>query len=137
MKPTNRVRGRKILIYAYTGEGFVHKNIAASVKALEEICADLKIITEVSDTTSVLTTENLSEFDAIIFCNTNAEAFSSQQQKDAFRDYIRSGGGFIGIHSANTSEPDWPWFREMIGGVFLRHPKLQEFEIRVVNGEHI
>ena len=31
---------------------------------------------------------------------------------------------------------DWPWFWSMIGGTFVRHPKLQPFTIKVVDRQH-
>jgi type 1 glutamine amidotransferase len=135
---TDRAGEKKILIYSRTAPGYyIHDNVAASRKALEEICRDLRIQTVCSDTPAVFTSENLAGFDAIIFNNTNNEAFTTPGQKEAFRDFISSGKGFAGIHAASTSEPEWSWFRNMIGGTFLRHPPLQEFEIRVINPQHV
>ena len=126
----------KVLIYTRNGEGYVHDNIEASVKALQEICSELKIETQVSDDPALFTAENLQQFDAIIFSNTNNEAFLSDDQRKAFQEYIRSGGGFVGIHSACGSERDWPWFWAMLGGKFLRHPPLQPFDIKVIDKTH-
>ena len=137
MMDNNHTRGKKILIYTRNGSGYVHDNIAASVKTLEEICQELGIITEVTDSPYVFTPEKLAEFDGIIFSNANNEAFTSQAQRDAFQSFIRSGKGYAGIHSSCASERDWPWFRAMTGGLFLRHPKLQEFDIRVVDSLHV
>jgi type 1 glutamine amidotransferase len=129
---------KMVLIYSRTAPGFfIHDNVAASVKALEEICGELGIATVTTDTPTVFTPESLAGFDAIIFCNTNNEAFTSPAQHEAFQSFIRSGKGFVGVHSANTSEPDWPWFRDMTGGSFLRHPPLQEFDIRIIDPQHI
>jgi uncharacterized protein len=127
---------KKILIYTRNGEGYVHENISASVKALQEICNELKVETEVSDDPASFTSENLLRFDAIIFSNTNNEAFITDAQRDAFQAFIRSGKGFIGIHSACGSERDWPWFWSMLGGKFLRHPPLQPFDIKVIDRNH-
>ena len=129
--------GKKILIYTRNGSGYVHDNIEASVKALEEICAALGIETEATDTPAVFTTEKLAGFDGIIFSNANNEAFTSKDQRDAFQEFIRSGKGYGSIHSSCASERDWPWFWAMTGGLFLRHPPLQKFDIRVVDREHI
>jgi type 1 glutamine amidotransferase len=133
----DRANGRKILIYTRNGPGYVHDNISASVEALEEICQSLGIATEVTDTPAVFTEDKLAEFDGIIFSNSNNEAFTSQAQREAFQAFIRSGKGYAGIHSACASERDWPWFWAMTGGLFLRHPPLQEFDIRVVDTLHV
>ena len=127
---------KRILIYTRNGEGYVHDNINASVKALREICKEIKVETEVSDNPESFTGENLSRFDAVIFSNTNNEAFLTEDQRIAFREYIESGKGFIGIHSACGSERSWPWFWAMLGGKFLRHPPLQAFDIKVIDKKH-
>jgi type 1 glutamine amidotransferase len=124
---------KKILIYTRNGEGYVHDNIEASVKALQEICNEINVETEVSDNPESFSGVNLSRFNAVIFTNTNNEAFLTEDQRDEFKEFIKSGGGFIGIHSACGSERNWPWFWAMLGGKFLRHPPLQPFDIRVID----
>jgi type 1 glutamine amidotransferase len=133
---SNESGQKRILIYTKNGEGYVHDNIEASVRALQEICNEIKVETEVSDNPESITGENLARFDAVIFSNTNNEVFLSQDQRDAFQKFIRAGGGFIGIHSACGSERNWPWFWAMLGGKFMRHPALQPFEIKIIDKNH-
>jgi len=127
---------KSVLIYTKNGEGFVHDNIAESVKALKEICNDLEISYVVSDDPSIFNEEFASKFDAVIFSNTNNEAFDTEEQRNIFQKFIQNGGGFVGIHSACGSERDWPWFWAMVGGKFLRHPPFQPFDIKVINKNH-
>ena len=127
---------KKVLIYTKNGEGFIHDNIQASVDMLTELATENDIEYLVSEDPSVFTEEQLAEFDAVIFSNTNNEAFDNDEQRKAFQNYIRSGGGFVGIHSACGSERDWPWFWEMLGGTFVRHPAYQDFTIKVIDKNH-
>ena len=127
---------KNILIYTHNGKGYVHENIAASVAALEKLCRENGYKTIATDDPSVFTPENLRSYQCIIFSNTNNEAFENQSQKDAFVNYIRQGGGFAGIHSASGSERQWPWFWAMLGGKFVRHPKFQQFTIKVIARDH-
>ncbi len=127
---------KKILIYTRNGEGYVHENIPASIKALEEICQDLGVATEVSDSAELITREYLDRFDAIIFSNSNNEAFTTDEQRSVFQEYCRSGKGFAGIHSACGSEREWPWFWSLLGGKFYRHPPLQPFDIKIIDRNH-
>jgi type 1 glutamine amidotransferase len=127
---------KRILIYTKNGEGYVHENIAASVAALEKICAEEGILTDVSDLPSVFTRENLKQYDAIVFSNSNNEGFDTEKQKKAFQEYIRNGGGFAAIHSANATARDWPWYWAMVGGKFIRHAPHQEFDVLVTDAEH-
>ena len=127
---------KKVLIYTKNGEGFVHDNIEKSVIALKEICDDLGISYVVSDDPSVYTADFSKKFDAVIFSNTNNEAFETDEQRRIFQEFIRNGGGFVGIHSACGSERDWPWFSAMVGAKFVRHPAFQPFDIKVLNNQH-
>lgn len=127
---------KSLLIYTRNGEGFVHDNIAASVEALERLASENKYEVQVTGSPDFFTPENLKQIDCIIFSNSNNEAFTSRNQRDAFKNYIESGGGFVGIHSASGSERQWPWFWAMVGGKFVRHPALQKFELKVIDQEN-
>jgi type 1 glutamine amidotransferase len=126
----------KILIYTRNGEGYVHDNIPKSVEALKMICDSLKISYEVSDDPLVFDQRFAERFDAVIFTNTNNEAFNTDDQRNIFQDFIQNGGGFVGIHSACGSERDWPWFWAMVGGKFVRHPPYQPFDIKIIENNH-
>lgn len=127
---------KRVLIYTKNGEGYVHENIAASVTALEKICKEEGILTEVSDDPSVFSPENLARYDALIFSNTNNKGFDTDAQKKAFQEYIRGGGGFVAIHSSNATARDWPWYWSMVGGKFIRHAPHQEFDVLVTDANH-
>lgn len=131
------LNGKSVLIYTRNGEGYVHDNIEASVEALEEICAGMGVSTEHTDDPAIFEKRRLKKFDAIIFSNSNNEAFLNEQQRDNFKAYIRSGKGFMSIHSAIASERQSDWFGQMSGGKFVRHPKLQPFDIKVIDSEHV
>jgi type 1 glutamine amidotransferase len=127
---------KKILIYTKNGKGYVHENIAASVEALKKLAADNKFTAETADQPTVFTAANLKQYKCIIFSNTNNEGFDTEEQRQAFVEYIHNGGGFVGIHSASGSERQWPWYWAMLGGKFVRHPPLQKFTIKVVDKKH-
>jgi type 1 glutamine amidotransferase len=122
---------RRVLVYTKNGKGYVHDNIPASVAAIKKLGAENNFAVDVSDDPAMFTDQNLKRYKALIFDNTNNEIFDNEEQKAALQRYIRAGGGFVGIHSASGAMRDWPWFWEMLGGKFLRHPKLQTFTIKV------
>jgi type 1 glutamine amidotransferase len=128
--------GKHILIYTKNGEGYVHENIASSVKAIQELCGEEGIKTDVSDNPEVFTPENLTKYDALFFSNSNNEGFDTQAQKDAFQAYCRSGKGFGALHSANATERDWPWYWQLVGGKFIRHAPFQDFDVLVTDPDH-
>ncbi len=129
-------KGKKVLVYTKNGEGYVHENIPNSVKAIRKIMTDHGYIVEDTDDPSVFVEENLQQYAVLVFSNTNNEGFDTDAQKLAFQRYIQAGGGFVGIHSANASERQWPWFAKMVGGKFIRHPKFQKFDVKIIDREH-
>jgi len=126
-----------ILIYTKNGHGFVHTNIAVCVKSIEGICASNRWTCEISDDPKLFTAEKIDTFDCLVFANTNNEIFENDDQRTVFQTYMRNGGGFVGIHSTCCSERRWPWFWANLGGKFFRHPKLQPFDIQVIDDRHL
>ena len=89
-----------------------------------------------SDDPNFFTDGTLAQYQCIVFSNTNNEAFNRDVQREAFKRYIQHGGGFVGIHSASGSERGWPYFWAVLGGKFVRHPKMQTFLVRVADANH-
>jgi len=127
---------KKILAYTrnYTpdGKGYVHENIAASVAAIRKLGAAHGFAVDAADDPTVFTGANLKQYRALVFSNSNNQAFETDAQRAAFQAFIRSGGGFVGIHSASGSERDWDYYQQVLGAKFKRHPKLQPFTVQVV-----
>jgi len=122
--------------YTKDGKGFVHDNIAASVAMLKKLGQENGFAVEVSDQPGVFTDSNLKKYQALIFSNSNNEAFANEDQRAAFKRYIQGGGGFVGIHSASGSERDWPYFWDVLGGKFNRHSPRQNMSLKVVDAKH-
>ncbi|NND31858.1 MAG: hypothetical protein HKN76_04650 [Saprospiraceae bacterium] len=134
--PENTLVGKRILVFTKNGEGYVHDNIASSVKAIKKLGEENGFAVDATDSAAVFTSNKLMEYDAIVFSNTNNKTFDNEGQKIAFQEYIRSGKGFVGIHVASGSERNWPWYWKLVGGKFVRHPKFQQFEIEVIDHDH-
>ena len=135
------VAQHRILVYTRNftpnGKGYVHENIAASVAAIQRMGAEKGFAVDVSDDPTAFTDATLRQYSALVFSNSNNEAFATEDQKEAFRRYIQAGGGFVGIHSASGSQRDWPYYWSVLGGKFVEHPKLQPFVVRVVDTAHV
>jgi type 1 glutamine amidotransferase len=50
----------------------------------------------------------------VIVSNYNGEAWPKETQDD-FVEFVRDGGGFVSVHAANNSFPEWAEYNEMIG----------------------
>ena len=127
---------KRVLVYTKNGEGYVHENIPYTIKAIKKLGEENGFLVDASDDPTVFTDENIAQYDALIFSNTNNQTFDTQEQRDVFVRYIQSGGAFVGIHSACGSERDWDWFSQVLGGRFHRHPPRQDFDVKVLDKQH-
>lgn len=127
---------KRVLVYTKNGEGYVHDNIPTTIEVLKELGKMHGFAVDATDDPSYITDENLRKYHALLFSNTNNQIFDTDAQKLAFQRYIEAGGGLVGIHSATGSERQWPWFWQMLGGKFRRHPPLQRFDIQIIDPIH-
>ena len=132
----------RILLYTRNGptlegkKGYVHDNIPNSIVAIKQLGREHGFAVEVSDNPKVFSDANLQAYRALVFSNTNNEILDTEEQRGALQRYLRRGGGVAAIHSACGSMRNWPWFWAMLGGSFVRHPKLQEFTLLTVDRKH-
>lgn len=119
--------------YTPDGKGYVHENIADSVAAIRRMGEEKHFTVEATDDPGVFTDESLSKYAALVFSNSNNEAFATEAQRSAFQHYIHAGHGFVGLHSASGSEREWPYFQQVLGGRFAFHPVQQGFTVSVAD----
>ena len=122
----------RILVYSRT-TGFRHESIPAGVAALEAIDGFTVVATE---DPAVLTAGELSGFAAVVFLSTSGATCGGSQGRAGLAGFVRSGGGFMGIHAASTSEYDWPFFGDLVGARFDKHPPVQPGRIIVTDAGH-
>lgn len=86
----------------------------------------------------------LSKYDVIVFNNSN-DATSpnstetlvlSPDQEEAFKEYVRSGGGVVGIHSAIDNQTAGSFFSHVFGTYYEQHASFQEGTIHVTDRVH-
>lgn len=65
--------------------------------------------------------EDVNSMDVIVFMNTSGDILNDHQRV-ALQEYMRQGGNFVAIHSASFTMMEWPWYIELVGGVWNRHP---------------
>jgi len=132
----NDLKTLKVLVYTKNGEGYVHDNIPYAVKAIQKLGEEHKFQVTVSDDPAVFTDENLRGYDLLLFPSTNNDVFDTDAQRLAFRRYIQAGGGFVGLHSVVGTERKWEWFKQLIGGTFVWHPRFQPYQLKVIDPAH-
>lgn len=132
--PASAKESPRILIFSKTA-GFHHQSISKGIKAIQKLGIDAKFDTDTTTDAKQINTENLKKYKAVVFLNTTGDILNNEQQS-AFENYIRSGAGFVGVHSATDCEYDWPWYGNLVGAYFVSHPQQQEAVLKVHNQKH-
>jgi len=127
---------RRRVLYLTHSAGFQHGVLPLSESVLREIGVAPRAfeITVASDSIAV-DRENLRDYDAVVFY-TSGELPLSDGQKETLLDFVRSGKGFTGIHSATDTLYNWPEYGELIGAYFDGHPWHQEVAIKAEDPVH-
>ncbi|MDR7276816.1 ThuA domain-containing protein [Catenuloplanes atrovinosus] len=125
----------RILVYSRT-TGFRHDSIPAGVAALTALGRDHRFEVVATEDPAVLTPGELAGFAAVTFLSTSGTISADPSARDALERYVRDGGGFAGIHAASTTEYDWPFFGELVGARFDRHPDVQPARLLVEDSAH-
>lgn len=64
----------------------------------------------------------LSQYDAVLMNSTAHLAIPDGAKKQALLDYVKGGGGLVGVHAAIDTFKDWAAGAEVIGATFGGHP---------------
>jgi cytochrome c len=111
----------RVLIYSRTA-GFRHSAIDEGITALKLLGAQNNFHVDAIEEPTLFTDAVLAKYDVVVFLSTTGDTLPSDDQQAAFERYIRSGHGYVGIHSAADTEYLWPWYGRLVGGYFRNHP---------------
>ena len=140
--PVKPSKARKVLVFSKTA-GFRHGSIPTGVEAMKQMGKSTKAfeVTATEDD-SFFEPEKLKEFDAVIFLNTTGEVFKSKEAgredklKKSLVDFVKSGKGLVGMHSATDTYKNWKDFNDMMGGAFAGHPWHTKIRVKNLEPKH-
>src|SRR4051794_34840459 len=91
---------------------------------------------DVSNDASKFTDAGLAPYKAVVFLNTTGDVLDASQEA-AFEKYFRAGGGFLGIGSAITTEPNSAFFTNILGTRASGEPTLAQLAtVKVADRGH-
>jgi type 1 glutamine amidotransferase len=126
----------RLLVFSKTTE-FRHSSIKAGLEAMRTLSTEHRLVVDGTEDATTFTVENLKRYKAVIFLSTTGTVLDDEQKK-AFEQYIRTGGGYVGIHSASDTEYNWAWYGQLVGAYFKGHPaQLQQASISIEDTQHI
>ena len=102
---------------------------------------------KMTEDASVLTTDEMKEFDALVF-NTRREFDAAsdtdmtltENERIALSQYVGGGHGFVCIHISGCRPKDWREYHDITGGGWISgesyHPPYGQFTVNVANSDH-
>ncbi|WP_410535384.1 ThuA domain-containing protein [Streptomyces sp. KL2] len=123
----------RILVFTRT-TGYRHDSIPHGIGAFRDLGGGLGLTVEATEDPGVLAAA-LDGCRAVVFLSTSGEVLTPAS-REALREYAAAGGAFVGVHAAATTEYDWPWYGELLGARFERHPELQPGVAVVEDRDH-
>ena len=132
--PGDEVRNQKVLVFTKT-EGYRHGSISDGVSMIRKLGREHDFDMDRTEDAEDFNPANLDKYDLVIFLSTTGDVLDEGQQ-EAFEEFIRAGGSFMGIHAAADTEHNWPWYGALVGAWFESHPSVQNAEIRVIDKDH-
>ncbi|MFE5734361.1 ThuA domain-containing protein [Streptomyces sp. NPDC056528] len=124
----------KVLVFSRTA-GFRHSSIAPGIAALRDLGTANNFTVDATEDAQAFTTGNLGQYEAVVFLSTTGDVLNAAQQT-AFEQYVRAGGGYVGIHAAADTEYDWPFYEGLAGALFHSHPAVQSATVKVEDRAH-
>ena len=123
-----------ILAFSKTTE-YRHDSIPNAIKALAELSEQQGWKITFTEDAEFFNESVLSRMDIVIFLLNTGDVLEGAQ-RDALQAFIRSGGGFVGVHCATVTEPGWPWYQEMMVAQFTGHPPVCDGKLIIEDPDH-
>jgi uncharacterized protein len=128
-----RTKRKGRLLYMTLSSGYKHESVAPSRDIVKEIGEKSGLFdTTVTEDVGAFTKENLKKYDVVMFYTTG-ELPMTDAEKKAFIDFVKSGHGFVGVHSATDTFYMWQDYLELVGGYFNDHPWHQQVTVDVAD----
>ncbi|WP_345589471.1 ThuA domain-containing protein [Streptomyces marokkonensis] len=120
----------RLLLYTRT-TGYRHDSIPAGIAALHTL-GDFTV--EATEEPAAFE-RPLDPYAAVVFLSTSGEVLTPAGRA-RLAAYVEAGGGFVGVHAAACTEDDWPYYGELLGARFERHPAYQPGRVVVEDHDH-
>jgi type 1 glutamine amidotransferase len=115
---------------------FRHDSIPTARQVMSAMAASGALSVNATEDLSLINADTLRNYDVVMFALTSGELPFSASQKNALVDFVSSGHGFIGVHSATDTLYEWPDYGRLVGAYFKEHPWTQQGSVVVENPSH-
>ena len=126
--------GMAVLVFTRT-TGFRHGSIDDGAAAIRRLGTANRFTVEVTQDPEQIQDATLRRYRAVVFLSTTGEPLDPTQQA-ALQRWVEAGGGWVGVHGAADAFYGWPWYGELVGAWFRRHPSVQPATVQLTDRNH-
>ncbi|WP_255310832.1 ThuA domain-containing protein [Streptomyces viridosporus] len=126
-----RTSAPALLVYTRTTD-YRHDSIPAGVAALRTLGG---FDVDATEDPAAFEEPLDGRYAAVVFLSTSGEVLTPAG-RERLAAYVEAGGGFVGVHAAACTEYDWPYYGELLGARFDRHPAHQPGRAVVEDRDH-
>lgn len=134
IQPPDGTAPFRVLLFSRTVV-FRHDSIPDAIAAFQDMQSSGGFMAEATEDPTQFTGENLARFAVVVFLMTTGDVLDGTQQA-AFESWVNGGGGYLGVHSASDTEYAWPFYGQLVGAYFSRHPDLQSATVEIQARAH-
>jgi len=135
-QPSAPGRGAARVLMLTATAAFRHDSIPAARQVITAMAASGAFSVNATEDLSLINADGLRNYDVVMFALTSGELPFSAAQKSALLDFVSSGRGFIGVHSATDTLYEWTDYGRLVGAYFKEHPWTQQGSVVAENPSH-
>lgn len=94
-----------------------------------------RYLVEVTEDCDALKADSIKRYSAAVVYAQGGKLTSAQET--GLIEFVKSGGAFVGLHSATAAFRENSGYIEMVGGEFATHGPVTEFPVNIVDHEHM
>jgi cytochrome c len=126
----------RVLVYTYENLWRHLSNLHARA-AIGDMCASRGFTVETTNDPHSINATRLANIDVVVFSITSGSGIDRFGKQD-FENWVRAGGGVVGLEAASATEPAWPFYVDTLGASFKAHPPtLEPGTVRFTGGHPI
>jgi type 1 glutamine amidotransferase len=126
--------GFAVLVFTRT-TGYRHASIDDGVAAIRRLGTANGFTVDATQDPTRIQDAALERYRVVVFLSSTGEPLDRTQQA-ALKRWVEAGGGWVGVHAAADAFYGWPWYGELVGAWFRRHPSVQPATVRVTVRSH-
>jgi type 1 glutamine amidotransferase len=123
-----------VLVFTRT-TAFRHASIEDGVAAIRRLGAANGFTVEATEDPTRIEEGAPERFQVVVYLLSTGEPLDPTQQ-ESLRRWVESGGGWVGVHAAADAMYHWPWYGQLVGAWFRRHPSVQRATVRITDRDH-